>query len=202
MRASTRRSVRFCSSVCCISLRTPSILSRHGPGISRWRSNPHRFPLCCPLHCHHTAAERTAHTHASLSRAAPALHSRPTADPPRPAPGSGESGKTTIVKQMKIIHQNGFTREELLSYRSTIYKNLVDSAQAVVLQMRKMGADCGVPENRRHAEEILQVQVGSSSTFVLPQEIADAIHAVWQDPIIPSIMDLHSSDFYLMDSAS
>lgn len=31
--------------------------------------------------------------------------------------GSGESGKSTIVKQMKIIHQNGYTKEELLQFR-------------------------------------------------------------------------------------
>jgi hypothetical protein len=30
--------------------------------------------------------------------------------------GSGESGKLTIVKQMKIIHQSGFSQEELLNY--------------------------------------------------------------------------------------
>jgi guanine nucleotide-binding protein G(i) subunit alpha len=30
---------------------------------------------------------------------------------------------------MKIIHQNGYTRDELLVYRYTIYKNLVESAQ-------------------------------------------------------------------------
>lgn len=103
---------------------------------------------------------------------------------------------------MKIIHQNGFTRDELLSYRSTIYKNLVDSAQAVVLQMRKMGVDCAVPENRKHAEEIVQCTVGAGAGFTLSQDVADAIHSVWQDPIIPTIMDHHSSDFYLMDSAS
>jgi hypothetical protein len=62
--------------------------------------------------------------------------------------GSGESGKTTIVKQMKIIHQNGFTRDELLEYRPTIYKNLVDSAQAIILQLRKLQIDCELPENR------------------------------------------------------
>lgn len=32
-------------------------------------------------------------------------------------------------------------------------------------------------------------------------EIAEAIHQLWKDPIIPKIMDEHSSDFYLMDSA-
>lgn len=34
--------------------------------------------------------------------------------------GSGESGKSTIVKQMKIIHQNGYSREELLQYRMVV----------------------------------------------------------------------------------
>lgn len=39
------------------------------------------------------------------------------------ATGSGESGKSTIVKQMKIIHQNGYSRDEMLLFRLTIYKS-------------------------------------------------------------------------------
>jgi G-protein alpha subunit len=71
-----------------------------------------------------------------------------TSSPIPPFTGSGESGKSTIVKQMKIIHQNGFSREELLTYRMTVYRNLVDSAQAIVLAMRKIGIDCETPSNR------------------------------------------------------
>ena len=56
-----------------------------------------------------------------------------------------ESGKSTIVKQMKIIHQSEFSREELLTYRTT---NLVDSAQAIVLAMRKIGIGREIPSNR------------------------------------------------------
>jgi hypothetical protein len=37
--------------------------------------------------------------------------------------GSGESGKSTIVKQMKIIHQNGYSQDELLLFRLTICKS-------------------------------------------------------------------------------
>ena len=57
--------------------------------------------------------------------------------------GSGESGKSTIVKQMKIIHKEGFTDAELAEYRSIVYKNLLDSAsaQAVIIFMRKIGQD-------------------------------------------------------------
>lgn len=63
-------------------------------------------------------------------------------------PGSGESGKSTVVKQMRIIHQNGFSRDESMTYRMTIYRNLVDSAQAIILAMRKIGLDCETPSNR------------------------------------------------------
>lgn len=46
--------------------------------------------------------------------------------------GSGESGKSTILKQMKIIHQNGYSQEEMLMYKTTVYKNLLDCAKAIV----------------------------------------------------------------------
>jgi hypothetical protein len=31
--------------------------------------------------------------------------------------GAAESGKSTVLKQMKIIHQNGFSKEEVNLYR-------------------------------------------------------------------------------------
>ena len=48
--------------------------------------------------------------------------------------GAGESGKSTIIKQMKLIHPNvdgrsdeGFTQEERLSARKAIYLNIIDN---------------------------------------------------------------------------
>lgn len=32
-------------------------------------------------------------------------------------PGAAESGKSTLVKQMKIIHSHGFTKQELVSFK-------------------------------------------------------------------------------------
>lgn len=34
-----------------------------------------------------------------------------------PSSGAAESGKSTLVKQMKIIHSNGFTKQELASFK-------------------------------------------------------------------------------------
>ncbi|KAF8890358.1 guanine nucleotide binding protein, alpha subunit, partial [Infundibulicybe gibba] len=55
---------------------------------------------------------------------------------------SGESGKSTIAKQMRIIHQGGFSNAELASFRPIVYSNVLDSAQSVVVYMRKIGLEC------------------------------------------------------------
>ncbi|BEJ10679.1 hypothetical protein CspHIS471_0101010 [Cutaneotrichosporon sp. HIS471] len=113
--------------------------------------------------------------------------------------GSGESGKSTIVKQMKIIHQNGYTREELLAFKPTIHSNVLVSAQALVMAMRKIGVDPEDPTNRTYADRILGYKI--DETGLVSQDLFHGIEALWHDPIIPVIMD-RSSEFYLMDSAT
>lgn len=46
--------------------------------------------------------------------------------------GAGESGKSTIMKQLKIIHQNGFSEEELYSYVPIIYGNIIDIGKDII----------------------------------------------------------------------
>lgn len=46
--------------------------------------------------------------------------------------GTGESGKSTIAKQMKIIHLKGFTQDELISYRPLIHCNTLESIQVLI----------------------------------------------------------------------
>ncbi|KAL7664231.1 Guanine nucleotide-binding protein alpha-2 subunit [[Candida] zeylanoides] len=46
--------------------------------------------------------------------------------------GSGESGKSTIVKQVKILHQNGYTKEELYEYRPFIYRNVLECIKQII----------------------------------------------------------------------
>ncbi|KAJ7706685.1 heterotrimeric G-protein alpha subunit, GPA3-like protein [Mycena rosella] len=113
--------------------------------------------------------------------------------------GSGESGKSTIVKQMKIIHQAGFSPPELLAFRPTIHKNAVDSAQAVVVALRACALDGLLAEGHRHLPDaILAAKPGE----VLSAETADAIEVLWRDPVVARVLDEHASEFYLMDSAA
>jgi guanine nucleotide-binding protein G(i) subunit alpha len=53
--------------------------------------------------------------------------------------GTGQSGKTTIGKQLKILHQNGFTPEEIMTYRDLIYKNILDECVIIADYCSQMG---------------------------------------------------------------
>ncbi|GJJ08482.1 Guanine nucleotide-binding protein alpha-3subunit [Clathrus columnatus] len=115
--------------------------------------------------------------------------------------GSGESGKSTIVKQMKIIHQEGYKPEELIGFRPVVYENLMESAHTIVSQMRKMGLSPEKEEYNAHVDLIGEYSVQDDPDFRLSPDIAQAIHQICQDPVLEKILE-HTSDFYLMDSAT
>lgn len=48
--------------------------------------------------------------------------------------GTGESGKSTIAKQMKIIHLKGFTQSEKSAFRAVIHNNILTSMHTLTDQ--------------------------------------------------------------------
>lgn len=46
--------------------------------------------------------------------------------------GTGESGKSTFIKQMRIIHGSGYTDEDKRSYTKLVYQNIFTSMQAMI----------------------------------------------------------------------
>jgi energy-coupling factor transporter ATP-binding protein EcfA2 len=65
--------------------------------------------------------------------------------------GAGESGKSTIFKQMKIINQSGYTQEECMMFRDIVYGNIIKSMKALVQASLTLGIPLEKPENRvRH----------------------------------------------------
>lgn len=62
--------------------------------------------------------------------------------------GPGESGKSTIFKQMKIISMaGGFTREELMAYKHVIHGNCVTQMKVIVHAASKLGIEMASEEN-------------------------------------------------------
>lgn len=52
--------------------------------------------------------------------------------------GAGESGKSTIVKQMRIIHEGDYTNDERISHRNVVYSNTVQSILAILRAMGRL----------------------------------------------------------------
>jgi hypothetical protein len=46
--------------------------------------------------------------------------------------GSGNSGKSTVMKQFKIIHKRGFTTEERKVFRDALWKSAIESMRSLV----------------------------------------------------------------------
>jgi hypothetical protein len=53
--------------------------------------------------------------------------------------GTGESGKSTIAKQMKVIHSGGFSEMELKSFTLAASSNTIQSMEALVRYCHKQG---------------------------------------------------------------
>lgn len=115
--------------------------------------------------------------------------------------GAGESGKSTLVKQMKIIHGHGYTNEELLSYRPTVCDNLVSSMMAVMKAMLKLRINLQDQKNRTYVMAVLQAkQGGALPASGLPDALATAIRALWQDGGVQACF-ARRNEFQLNDSA-
>lgn len=52
--------------------------------------------------------------------------------------GAGESGKSTIAKQMKILHLSGFSQEERQSWKRIVHTNAISSMTSLILGAQKV----------------------------------------------------------------
>ena len=102
---------------------------------------------------------------------------------------------------MKIIHQNGYSVDELGLYRHTVYKNVIDCAKSLIAAMRQFGVEPESPGNTENCDYIMEYTIDPDPNAPLPLKVASAITALWKDACIPKVFE-HSSEFYLMDSAS
>lgn len=113
--------------------------------------------------------------------------------------GAGESGKSTIAKQMKIIHLNGFTDEEKAYYKTIIYNNTVGSMRVLVNAAEEL--KIGISEKNKEAASRIANDLGEHFNGVITPDLAQDIKALWADPGIQQTFS-RSAEFQLNDSAA
>lgn len=62
--------------------------------------------------------------------------------------GAGESGKSTVLKQMRLMHKHSFTDFERRQYTEVIWFDLIESMKMLIFNARKLGIklDCDLPD--------------------------------------------------------
>jgi hypothetical protein len=114
--------------------------------------------------------------------------------------GAGESGKSTVVKQMKIIHGDGYSESELRSFKSVIYGNLAASMRVVLNAMEKLGIPYANQASQEHARVILSLSNSLSSYETFPPEVTTAFIRLWRDAGVQECFS-RAYDYQLNDSA-
>ncbi|KAL6072816.1 Guanine nucleotide-binding protein subunit alpha [Balamuthia mandrillaris] len=114
--------------------------------------------------------------------------------------GPGESGKSTIFKQMKIISlDGGFKPEELLAYKFVIYGNCITQMKVLVNAAAKLGIDMSSDENRTRAENLAKLPAAGDSWT---EEVGKDIAALWKDDAIQQTYEMRDRAYQLNDSAA
>jgi len=114
--------------------------------------------------------------------------------------GPGESGKSTVFKQMKIIQDHGgFTTEELQSYKYIVYGNCVTQMKVIVNAAMKINIELDSEENKRRAERLTKVPSGGDAWST---ELGDDINKLWADGGIQKAYALRDRQYQLNDSAN
>ncbi|KAM3717167.1 Guanine nucleotide-binding protein alpha-3 subunit [Dirofilaria immitis] len=114
--------------------------------------------------------------------------------------GAGGSGKSTVLKQMRILHSSGFTPEELIKQRLLVFENIIQAMDTILRAMKHYGVNFSDPTRKADAAVIAEVISINTGMETITCKIATAIKNLWKDPAIQLIYE-RRDDFHLHDSA-
>lgn len=114
--------------------------------------------------------------------------------------GAGESGKSTIVKQMKIIHEGGFTTDDSHQYKPVIYSNTIQSMAAILRAMATLGVEFADSDRKKDASLIFEMISKVRDTEPFSKQLSSSMIRLWSDTGLQECF-LRSNEYQLNDSA-
>jgi len=114
--------------------------------------------------------------------------------------GPGESGKSTVFKQMKIIQDKGggFSHEECVAFRQVVHANCISQMKVLITSAMNFQIGFSSKEVCDAAERLLMLyQQGT----IMSEEIARLINLLWRDNAIQTIYEMRGKKYQLNDTA-
>ncbi|VDP66434.1 unnamed protein product [Schistosoma mattheei] len=112
--------------------------------------------------------------------------------------GTGESGKSTFIKQMRIIHGAGYSDDERRTFIKIVYQNIYMAMFTMVRAVESLKIPYENPANKAYGEAIKEIDYETVTTME-PQHVV-AIKSLWDDPGIKECYD-RRREYQLTDSA-
>nr|XP_003216574.2 PREDICTED: guanine nucleotide-binding protein subunit alpha-14 [Anolis carolinensis] len=112
--------------------------------------------------------------------------------------GTGESGKSTFIKQMRIIHGTGYTEEDRKGFQKLVYQNIYSAMQAMIRAMDALQIPYSSEQCKENGQMIEKVDVDKVTT--LESKHVEAIKRLWEDLGIQECYD-RRREYQLSDSA-
>lgn len=112
--------------------------------------------------------------------------------------GTGESGKSTFIKQMRIIHGRGYSDEDKRGFKQLVYQNIFTAMQAMIQAMNTLQIPYKNEHNKANATTVNKVDVEKVVTLTNPY--IDALKSLWSDPGIQECYN-RKREYQLSDSA-
>ncbi|VDL78255.1 unnamed protein product [Nippostrongylus brasiliensis] len=116
--------------------------------------------------------------------------------------GGPGSGKSTIFKQMKILHMNGFTDTDYVNFRYLIHSNVVQAINQLLKAAELFNYTPDDRERLKQALEFFRVykEQVRPSEIELSLELTRAISIIYNSQFIKSTL-LRKDEVELLDSA-
>ncbi|KAI8384610.1 G protein alpha subunit [Radiomyces spectabilis] len=116
--------------------------------------------------------------------------------------GAGESGKSTILKQMKLIHDSGFSPDERRAFREIIFSNAIQSMHVLLEAMETLNIPLADAGRQAHFDLIMRQPSQMNNNYqTMPPNIVQAIKELWIDDGVQATFK-RSNEYQLNDSAA
>ena len=93
--------------------------------------------------------------------------------------GTSEAGMTTFIRQMRIIHGQGYTAKDRAEFKVYVYKNVFETIEIMVEAMKELKIAYQSPTNQTKGEEL--ALLAKTEVLTVGTECRDKIIAFWED---------------------
>uniref|UniRef100_A0A672JZ71 Guanine nucleotide-binding protein subunit alpha n=1 Tax=Sinocyclocheilus grahami TaxID=75366 RepID=A0A672JZ71_SINGR len=111
--------------------------------------------------------------------------------------GTGESGKTTFIKQMRIIHGKGFSEDDRRGYTKLVFQNIFTAMKALTAAMNTLRIPYANPQNEIYGKQFQEVEICQMAH--LDRMYVDAIRRLWADEGVKACYS-RRREYQLLDS--